>query len=362
MARLFLTRLVLGHFRSHRATRLAFDGRSVVLTGPNGAGKTNVLEAISLLSPGRGMRGASAEDIMRRPEAIGWKVAAELDTPEGPQQIETQSEGAGRGVRLNAKAAPQTALARVAPMLWLTPAMDRLWIEPPEGRRRFLDRLTLTLVPDHATAATAYERALRERNHLLRDGVSDPGWLGAIEARMAAAGARMGANRRTALARILAAQGAGGFPQAQAQIVPPEPLPEAEADLAALWQAGRRRDLAAGRTLVGPHRIDLVARHAAKDMAAQDCSTGEQKALLISLLLANAAALAQAQGAPPLLLLDEVAAHLDETRRGALHDALLALGVQAFLTGTDTQPFAPWQATAQHLALHDASGQTEIAS
>ena len=360
MARRFVSGLTLGHFRSHRATRLAFDGSSVVLIGPNGAGKTNVLEALSMLSPGRGLRGAASEDMMRRPEAIGWKVAATVRGPDGQQEIETWSEGSGRMVRLNAKAATQAALAKVAPMLWLTPAMDRLWIEAPEGRRRFLDRLTLTLFPDHAAAATAYDRALRERNRLLRDGVADPGWLGAIEGRMAEAGAQVMAARHAALARILTAQGAGGFPQAEAEIASPDPLPEGAEALSVMWQSARRRDLEAGRTLSGPHRIDLAARHAAKGVGAQDCSTGEQKALLISLILGNARALAEDAGAPPILLLDEITAHLDDTRRAALHDALRDLGVQAFLTGTDAALFTPWAPTAQHLRVSEAAGQTEI--
>lgn len=362
MAHTYIARLTLGHFRSHRATRLAFDGRSVVLVGPNGAGKTNVLEAISMLSPGRGLRMAAADEIMRKPEGLGWKVAADLITPNGIQEIETFSDGAGRQVRINAKAAPQTALAGAVRMMWLTPAMDRLWIEAPEGRRRFLDRLTLTLFSDHATTASAYDRALRERNRLLREGVSDAGWLGAIETRMAEAGARLMANRTTALGRIMIAQGAGGFPLAEATITSPDPVPDTPEALTVLWQSSRRRDLEAGRTLAGPHRVDLAARHAAKGIAAQSCSTGEQKALLISLVLANARALAEDAGAPPILLLDEITAHLDDTRRCALHDALRAVGAQAFLTGTDAALFTPWAQTAQHLHVTDADGQSDVAS
>lgn len=361
MARLCLTALTLAQFRSHRATRLAFDGRPVVLTGPNGAGKTNILEAISLLSPGRGLRGAAPDMLARQPEGAGWKLHATLQTPDGLQEIETGGEQGTRQVRLNGKPAPQVALAEVARMLWLTPAMDRLWIEAPEGRRRFLDRMTLTLFPDHAMQASRFERALRERNRLLRDGVADPGWLGAIEARMAEAGAVLSANRAAALARILAAQEASAFPRAEAQIVMGADLPGSAEALARFWAETRRRDLEAGRTLAGPHRADLAGRHAEKGVPADQASTGEQKALLISLVLGNARALAAATGAPPLLLLDEVTAHLDATRRSALHDALQALRAQAFLTGTDAAFFTPWAETAQHLQLRESADGSLIA-
>jgi DNA replication and repair protein RecF len=234
--------------------------------------------------------------------------------------------------------------------------MDRLWTEAPEGRRRFLDRVAMSFVPDHAEAALAYERAMRERNRLLRDGVADPAWHGALEAQMAAAGAAVTAARRHALDRLAAAQDDGAFPAAELTLDPGEGAD----DLAGALAAGRRRDMAAGRTLAGPHRADLRAVWAAKGIDAAQCSTGEQKALLIALVLANARALADETGAPPLLLLDEVAAHLDPGRRAALYDALCALRVQAFLTGTEAGLFDTLGTRAQRFAVAERGGVSEV--
>jgi len=369
---LHLETLTLVAFRSHVRARLAFDGRPVAIWGPNGAGKTNILEAISMLSPGRGLRGVPAEEMARRaaradgaagwPGAVGWKVTARLSTGE---EVETWAEAGGpRAVRIDGKAAPQAALGRLLRVLWLTPAMDRLWIEGAEGRRRFLDRIALSFAPGHGEAVLAYERAMRERNRLMRDGVGDGAWYAALEGRMAEAGAALAANRRTALARLAAATAGAEtvFPAAELSLVGPEgaEMPEEPAALAEALAAGRRRDTAAGRALSGPHRADLGAVYAAKGVPAAQCSTGEQKALLISLVLANARALAEDTGAPPLLLLDEVAAHLDAGRRAALQDEIVALGAQAFLTGTGPELFAGLGGRAQGLAVTEAEGQSGI--
>ena len=335
-----LTHLTLSHFRSHRAQRLAFDGRPVALHGPNGAGKTNLIEAISLLSPGRGLRGAATADLARRPESLGWKIAADI----AGHEVETWAEpGQGREVRIDGKPAPQVGLARIAAVLWLIPAMDRLWIEGAEGRRRFLDRATMSFVPDHAQAVIDYDKAMRERNRLLKDMVRDGHWYVALESQMALAGARMTANRLAALDALATAQAgaASAFPAATLALTHAEAEPPQDAaDLADTLARNRPRDLSAGRTLIGPHRADLSALWQTKGMAAADCSTGEQKALLISLILANARALAARDSRPPVLLLDEVAAHLDATRRAALYDEICALGAQAFMTGTGAELFA----------------------
>ena len=345
-----LTALRLSHFRSHRRTALTFDARPVAIHGPNGAGKTNLIEAISLLSPGRGLRRGAAEDFARRPEALGWKVMADL----GGHEVETGAEaGSPRSVRIDGKAAPQTALARIARILWLVPAMDRLWIEGAEGRRRFLDRIAMSFRPDHAEAVLAYERAMRERNRLLKDMVRDPTWYGALESRMAEASEAITANRRSAIERLAGAP-PDGFPVADLALTHAEELPD---DLAAALADSRPRDMAAGRTLIGPHRADLDEVWAEKGMAARDCSTGEQKALLISLILANARAL---EGERPILLLDEVAAHLDADRRAALYEAILASGCQAFLTGTGPELFAELGARAQTLEVRDSDGVSEV--
>lgn len=355
-----VTDLLLSHFRSHRRTSLVFDGRPVALYGANGAGKTNVLEALSLLSPGRGLRRAGADELARRPEALGWKVAATV----GGHEIETGAEAGGpRSVTIDGKAASQVALGRLFRVLWLVPMMDRLWLEGAEGRRRFLDRMVLSFMPDHAEATLAYDKAMRERNRLLRDQVRDPGWYGALEAQMGDAGATVARHRRIVLDRLSRAQAEGDddFPAADLSILYPEcEGPESAEELTTALAGGRGRDLAAGRTLVGPHRADLGASWAAKGIAAAQCSTGEQKALLISLILANARALKADIGAPPVLLLDEVAAHLDSGRRAALYDALCVLGVQAFLTGTGRELFDGLAGRVQMFEVAETAGQSAL--
>jgi DNA replication and repair protein RecF len=360
---LAVTSLTLSHFRSHLAARLVFDGRPVAISGPNGAGKTNILEAVSLLSPGRGLRRSTNAELARRPEALGWKVKAQARGLAGStHDIETWGEGeGGREVRIDGKAATQTALGRILRVLWLVPAMDRLWIEGAEGRRRFLDRLTLSFAPDHADAALAYEKAMRERNRLLKEGVTDPHWYGALEGQMAEAGRQVVENRRIAVQRLMAAQDGAetAFPRADLTLTGPEGAAEPD-DLGTALAEGRRRDMAAGRTLVGPHRADLRAVYAAKGLSADQCSTGEQKALLISLILADARALAADLGQAPVLLFDEVAAHLDPGRRAALYDELCALGAQAIMTGTESGLFDQLGDRAQAFHVRDEGGESRI--
>ena len=361
MGGLTLSTLTLSHFRSHRVARLELDGRPVAISGPNGAGKTNILEAVSLLSPGRGLRRAAADELARKPESLGWKVRADIAAPQ--HELETSAEGAeSRQVRIDGKPAPQTALARILRILWLVPAMDRLWIESAEGRRRFLDRLTLSFAPDHADATLAYEKAMRDRNRLLKDSVQDAHWYAALESRMASAGAQITANRQHALARIAAAQSGAetAFPAAELSLTYPDDENAPGADLAAVLAANRRRDMAAGRTLLGPHRADLAAIYIAKAVPADQCSTGEQKALLISLILANARALAQDSGTPPILLLDEVAAHLDQNRRAALYDEICALGAQALMTGTEPGLFDSLGNRAQSFTVAEEGGMSKV--
>ncbi|WP_127901247.1 DNA replication/repair protein RecF [Solirhodobacter olei] len=364
MGDLVLLDLGLSHFRSHRAARMALDGRPVAIWGPNGAGKTNVLEAISLLSPGRGLRRAGAEEMARRPEGLGWKITATLKSLWQVHEVETWAEpGAARQLRIDGKAATQVMLGNIARVLWLVPTMDRLWLEGAEGRRRFLDRITMSFEPGHAEQALTYEKAMRERNRLLREGLGDPSWFAALEGQMAEAGAAMTAARRRSLSRLAAAQEGAetAFPRADLALLDPEgDLPEDPESLATLWSAGRRRDMAAGRTLTGPHRADLCGVYAAKGAPADQCSTGEQKALLISLILANARALAGDFGAPPILLLDEVAAHLDAARRAALYDEICALGAQAFMTGTGVELFESLGNRAQGFVVSDVNGCSEI--
>ncbi len=343
-----LTELTLLQFRSHRRLTLALDGRPVVFFGPNGAGKTNILEAVSLLSPGRGLRRAGPDELARRDGAVGWKIRAALGAG---HEVETSAQpGAAREVRIDGKPAPQVALGRLCRVLWLVPSMDRLWTEGAEGRRRFLDRMTLSFLPHHAEAVLVYEKAMRERNRLLKDMVRDPAWYAALEGQMAEAGVVISTNRATALARISAAQkgAATSFPAADMAIDGAGPK-----DLAGALAEGRGRDMAAGRTLLGPHRADLSAIYAEKAVPAAQCSTGEQKALLISLILANARALTDETGQAPVLLLDEVAAHLDEARRAALYDEICTLKAQAFMTGTEPELFSTLGPRAQVFAVSE---------
>lgn len=361
MGRLYIEELSLSHFRSHKAARLELDGRPVAIWGANGAGKTNILEAISMLSPGRGLRRATTDTLARTPENLGWKISATLISHHQTHDIETWAEpGSARHVKIDGKTAPQVALGRIARVVWLIPAMDRLWIEGAEGRRRFLDRMVMSFEPRHAETVLAYEKAMRERNRLLKDMVRDAHWYKALEAQMAKEGAAIMSHRLAALMRLKQAQDGAetAFPAAELTLKASDdmPLPDTEEALLTAFADGRPRDLAAGRTLIGPHRADLAAVYVAKGVPADQASTGEQKALLISLILANGRALSEDFGAAPIYLLDEVAAHLDAGRRAALYDEICALGAQAFMTGTGPELFAELGTRAVQFEVSDEAG------
>ena len=358
MTRLAVTSLSLSHFRSHRTLDLDLDGRPVAIFGPNGAGTTNLVEAVSLLSPGRGLRRAAGEDLARAPERIGWRIGARLTAPDGAHEVDLRGEGGVRRLQVDGKTEAQARLGDVARVLWLTPAMDRLWMEGAAERRRFLDRIALSLLPGHAEAAVGYERAMRERNRLLRDQSRDSSWYEALEAQMGRFGADVAANRERALSRLAEARADGAFPAADLSLTGGQ-YGGADALSEALRES-RRADLAAGRSLVGPHRDDLDALYAAKGVSARLCSTGEQKALLISVILANARAVASDFGAPPILILDEVAAHLDADRRAALFNAVCNLGGQAFMTGTGEELFEAMGPRAQYLRVAEARGESRV--
>lgn len=333
-----LTRLTLTDFRNHAAATIAPGAGFVLLSGDNGAGKTNLLEAVSLLTPGRGLRGAALSDMASSAGPGGFGVAARLagGTDLATGTLATAPER--RQVRINGATASVTALSEWLSVLWLTPAMDRLFADSAGNRRRFLDRLTLALEPGHASHAARYEAAMRARNKLLAepDG-ADPSWLGALEAGMAEHGAALGeARARTvaALGDALASQSSDDFPRAALLLEG-----WSEADLAASLRANRGRDAAAGRATAGPHRQDLSVTHVAKDQPAARSSTGEQKALLLGIVLAHAELVASRGGAPPILLLDEVAAHLDPARRAALFTRLDGRG-QVWMTATEPGLFA----------------------
>jgi DNA replication and repair protein RecF len=384
-ARLAVTQLALTDFRCYRALRMEADERPVVLFGSNGAGKTNVLEAVSMLAPGRGLRGARLSDMARRDADAGapWAVAATVATPRGEIRIGTALDPAGQGgeggegarapgrigtrrvVKIDgARAAGPSALAEVVQAVWLTPEMDRLFDRGPSARRRFLDRVVYGFDPGHAGRSSAYERAMRQRARLLRSGGGDPAWLGALEERMASDGVAIAAARGDVAARLGAAcaDGFGPFPGADLAVsgtledwLAEMPALQAEGRLRALLADARDQDAVTGGAADGPHRSDLLVRHREKGVPAERCSTGEQKALLIAIVLATASLRADELGAAPLVLLDEVAAHLDEVRRAALLQRLSALGAQAWVTGTDAALFDGLRGAAQFFHVAEAT-------
>jgi DNA replication and repair protein RecF len=370
-----LARLTLTDFRSYARAELPLDGRPVYLIGPNGAGKTNLLEAISLFTPGRGLRGANLAEVGRRMpgEAVGraWAVSAIVSASGEETQIGTgvgEAGAARRTVRIAGETAPPGRLADHLRQVWLTPAQDRLFLEGASERRRFFDRLVFAAIPRHAAHAQAYEKSARERMRLLTDEAQAPdaAWLDALEARLAEAGALMAEARATTLAALQAeidGRGERPFPQAKLSLTGEweqmalggAEIADIEVKLARALAAARPRDAAAGRALTGPHRGDLAVVHVEKDRPAAECSTGEQKALILNLVLAQAARLARVETSPsPILLLDEVAAHLDARRRGALFDEIEALGLQAFLTGTDDHLFEGLAGRAQGFRVEGA--------
>lgn len=341
----------------------------IVLTGPNGAGKTNVLEAVSLLTPGRGLRAAANEEMVRRagegisiPYGVGgWAVAAEVDTGGATVQLGTGLEDVKRIVKVNGvPAKSQMALADYLACIWLTPQMDRLFIDSSGGRRRFFDKLIFAFDASHAGRVTRYENAMAQRSKLLRDGGADPSWLKSLESQMAETGVAIAAARLDFLTRLQRAcdlaheREETWFPKARIalsgtveELLSKTPAVEVEELFAYQLSQSRNRDAETGGAATGPHKGDLLVRYAVKDMPAEHCSTGEQKALLIGIILAHARLLKAERGAPPILLLDEVAAHLDENRRGALFDLLGALGGQVWMTGTDESLFSAARDKAQ---------------
>jgi DNA replication and repair protein RecF len=355
---LSLARLSVSNFRSYADAVIAPAPGLVILTGENGAGKTNVLEAVSLLSPGRGLRGSLSE-IARHGGPGGFAVAAELALPDQGAEISigtgtTASSPERRLVRINGASASATSLAEWLSVLWLTPAMDRLFQEGASGRRRFLDRLVLALSPAHAVHASRYEAAMRARNKLLAEESPDREWLSALEARMAEHGAALTEARKTAIAALseqLAEAPESPFAR------PALRLEGGAEDLGGLARS-RARDAAAGRTLIGPHRTDLAVTHTAKNQPAALCSTGEQKALLLSIVLAHADLVADRSGHRPILLLDEVAAHLDPSRRAALFDRLGAGGGQVWMTGTERGLFEAISGEATWFEIADGQLQS----
>jgi len=368
MTAAFIRRLTLTNFRSYHAAQVQLDRAGpVVLTGANGIGKTNLVEAVSLLAPGRGLRRATMEELAFSEGDGAWAISAEIegmlglatlgtgiDPPAGEESVPT------RKCRIDRESVGSaTAFADHLRVVWLTPAMDPLFNGPASERRRFLDRLVLAVDAQHSSRVAALERSLRSRNRLLEDSPGDSHWLDAVEHETAEVAVAVAAGRAETAKRLSAALEASRdtareFPLAQIalqgwmeQLLPDHSAVEIEDRYRSLLKDNRARDAAAGRTLDGPHLSDLVVSHASKNIPAADASTGEQKALLIRLVLAHASLIKQMTGFAPLLLLDEVVAHLDPSRRAALYDALSLLGAQVWMTGADPAAFGDIVGRAQ---------------
>ena len=356
-------------FRSYENLNLDVDPVPVVLTGANGAGKTNLLEALSLLAPGRGLRQASMADFrLRGGDLVGWGISAHLETADGSIDIGTGEDDCSlpgrRKVRINGdKAIGQNHLSEYLHVVWLTPQMDRLFTDSPSGKRRFFDRLVSGFYPEHARRLTAYQRCLRERMEMLRQNRIDNFWLTAVEETLSEHGVAVTAARSDVLNRLnilLQSPYESLFPKVDMELtgaveswLADMPATAVEERVRAALASSRSRDSDTGRTLFGPHRTELLVRHANHDLPAEQCSTGEQKMLLVSIILAHAQAQVERTGQTPLVLLDEAMAHLDATHRRHLIDILCFLGVQAWLTGVEPDLFSAFAARAQFLNINE---------
>lgn len=345
MAGPYLSDLSLSHFRCYKRLEVNVEACPVVIFGPNGSGKTSILEAVSLFSPGRGLRQSASADMIREPERLGWKATCQLKSCTTGHEITTYLKGEGsRRTEIDGKPVRQVELGHLMKILWLTPAMDRLWIAAAEERRRFLDRIAMNLLPGHAEAVAGYDRAMRERNRLIRNRSRDMSWYDALEMKMAESGARISDQRLRTVQRLADAftRNKSKFPVAGLQLGSPDGTFADSTDpenIRTVLLRSREKDFLAGRALCGPHRADLLVEYASKGIPARRCSTGEQKALLISVVLAVARSIAEDFGQSPVLLLDEVAAHLDPGRRDCLFQEILQLESQVWMTGTDASLF-----------------------
>ncbi|WP_235914038.1 DNA replication/repair protein RecF [Curvivirga aplysinae] len=378
MTGLAIRKLSLFSYRNYTHLRMEAEGLKqdsniVVITGHNGAGKTNILEAISMLTPGRGLRSCKTRDLDQVNAFGPWAVSCSLDSQYGPVELGTgrDPEGERRIVRINgATAKGQSALSEYISAVWLTPQMDRLFLDSSGARRRFLDRLIYGFDAAHAGRLSAYEKAMRERAKLLKQGVKDDIWLKALESQMVERGIAVAAARRDMTERldIACARSDGPFPGAKVTVsgsveddLARLPAVEVEDKFAAALRAGRQQDADNGGAGHGPHRSDLDVMHLEKNMPAHLCSTGEQKALLIAIVLAHAKLQAAERGVPPLLLLDEVAAHLDQKKRSALFETIESLGSQTWLTGTEPNVFDELKGKAQFFHVENGKVKKQAA-
>ncbi|USG61361.1 DNA replication/repair protein RecF [Sneathiella marina] len=383
MSAFAITRLILTDFRNYDYLKVETDERPVVLTGLNGSGKTNLLEAISFLAPGRGLRRARLGDAANKAGEGQWAVVADVQSPQGTTTVGTgltvsplengyKETMDRRSVKIDGQMMNSSAaLAKQIRVNWLTPQMDRLFQEGASGRRRFLDRLTFGFDPAHGKRTTVFEKVMRERNRLLKQGKYDNHWMTSLEHTLSESGVAIAAARQEAVDRLNAAMTRDGtghissaFPKAGLNVsgtvedlLQDMPALAAEDTFREKLETNRHIDEKAGSTTLGPHRSDLAVRHKDKDLPADLCSTGEQKALLISIILADARLQAGQQGQAPVLLLDEITAHLDQTRRQALFDEIEQMKAQAWMTGTDYALFAELGERAQYLTVDNGTVQ-----
>lgn len=370
----YVSSLKLQNFRCYKAARLeGLSSGLIVLHGANGAGKTNVLEAVSMLTPGRGIRGVKPIEAQNRAEGDAWAVASTIDNKFGSAQVGTglDAQTQKRVVRIEGRTVrAQAMLAEYMSAVWLTPQMDGLFLDGSSARRRFFDRLIFAFDPGHAGRVTRYENAMAQRSKILREADrdfkgADPVWLAGLESQMAETGVAIAAARRSFIDRLQSAcdrAGEGDFPRARLslrgtleELLASVPALEVEDMFRYQLEQSRDRDAIIGGAATGPHKADLLVGYAAKNMPAEQCSTGEQKALLLGIVLAHARLIAAERGAPPVLLLDEVAAHLDEDRRAALYGLLQDLGGQVWLTGTDAGLFDAARGSAQFMEVRDGA-------
>ena len=356
---LLLSSLKISHFRTHKLSVIRPSNQPIVIFGSNGSGKTNILEAISMLVPGRGLRQAKFSELSRQPDLLGWQVSAELHIFGSTYEVCTfWGESSNRKVTVDGKFVSQSELGRLVRVLWITPQMDRIWLDGSAERRRFLDRLVSTLVPDHTENSIQYHKALKQRNKLIKDRVSDPKWYNALEWQMALSGSAIDLARYNVISQIMAMQkkSVSSFPAAELGLIGTayKSAKEFQYDLA----SSRPADIYAGRTLKGPHLSDLTSIYSLKSINAKNCSTGEQKALLISIIIATAKIQLEKFNTPPILLFDEVAAHLDSERRSLLYQELCNLGLQVFLTGTDINIYEELRTQAKYFRLQIESDVT----
>ena len=349
MVQLSLRSLKISHFRTHKLSVIEPTNEPIVLYGLNGAGKTNILEAISMFAPGQGFRRAKFSELSRRPDMLGWKLTGEFKKGDQSYVVSNSwDETLGRKITIDGKKATQNTLAKLLRILWISPLMDRIWLNGSTERRRFLDRIVSNLVPEHTENCIKYYKALKQRNKLIKDKVTDPNWYDAVENQMALPGVEIETARGDVINKIMEMQrrSVSFFPAADLDIKGSRYLAAKEFQIALLQS--RKQDFFVGRTLIGPHLSDLVALYSSKSTAAKNCSTGEQKALLISIIIATAKIQIELFKTPPILLFDEVSAHLDAEKRSILYDELYQLNLQVFLTGTDLNIFKELKVRAKY--------------